>query len=63
MLEFKAGIGITGLNKEQESLNIDYSQKGEAYYFSLIAENLSDKKTGWKKRLDHKEKNLDIIVH
>lgn len=29
----------------------------------MIGENLADPALGWKKRLDHKEKNFDIIVH
>ena len=63
MLEFKAGLGITGHNKEKESQNVDYSQKGEKYYYKVIGESLTDAGLGWKKRLDHKEKNLDIVVH
>lgn len=49
--------------KREEASNPDYSQKGEEYYYKVIAEDLKDKNLNWRMKLDHHDKDLDMVIH
>lgn len=61
MLQFKAGE-IGGGTKEAPSTT-DYSQKGEKYFFQVINEDYLAKGSSWKLKLNHHERDLDLMVY
>jgi len=60
MLQFKAG-GVDYDPKKYEAY-ADYSQKGEAYFYAVIGEDINNKKLGWNKKLNHQQNDLKLLV-
>ena len=51
MLQFKAGC--VDLDPKKYEAYADYSKKGEEYFYSLLTEDVNNKKLGWNKKLNH----------
>lgn len=60
MLQFKAGC--VDFDPTKYEAYADYSQKGQEYFYAVMAEDVNNKKLQWNKKLNHQTKDLKLLV-